>query len=1205
MKFLKIILYFLFQNFISGYNGTLYYNLENIDGKIDLFSINDNSIDFEENNESYQGNFISGSTILIKTSNLTSCSFIYGYMEYEDEKQNTSIIWKNSSENIQSNKNINYNGNICPYTCFDVAEGGSINFISYIPFKCEEDVNQTYIVNIDEGINISNLTSYFNSTNNYEIYSASFPDEEIGIINVDKEIMSKELKYNSKQNFFFNGTSKTGITHFSFHGRINELHNYTATITPCTMTLIVCWTGCKTCNYSNIANNTHHYCYDCIEGYAYNKTEDKEGGIGNCINIEQGIVGYFALNSILYKCDDTCLTCELNSTNCIECKNTLYKKNGEGNICKIKEKNEYLKDDILYDCYHLCASCSKGGNDTQHNCDTCYEGYYLFNFTNCINKAPAENYYFDRNKFTYYMCDIRCATCIKGGNEFTSNCIKCHHSSDPTSIDHINYYSVEIDRSQCLSKEEINKIKIYKNYYFNDTERALKKCHESCATCHNEGYDNDTKCDSCIENYTFIQISENVKNCIEEKSVTQTYSNYYKTIDENNNIVYYECYELCATCKKGGNSTLNNCETCIEGYKKFGLLNCVKEKIENNIENENDDINNNIVIIDGKEINCYNTCNGCFNEGKEENQNCLDCKNGLEYTTGNELGNCLDLNKITPNLSELKQFLPLIGNDEFKSLSINDSSYNFNYYSLSINDLNILNKNKVSHLTINNECQNKLHEKYISSNKFYVAQINKNNTNINFLVFDQDGNEIDLLTNCLNEKINFYFPISISNSSENLINSILSSNINEIEFNSYDIYNENSNFYNDECFDLKINKKRYFLEQRIEMYNKQIYFCPDFCELINYSKNSNMINCECTINNKSDNIKIFEINRNLKFNKNHIIYNGFMLFQCKILLKNFPDKKSFLHYFIIIGILIYIICIFLFYFSSISQIRKIISSSLTNPPKINKKIKKEKKVAFKEDTIKIKFKKKHKKKKIKNNSKNSSIREMITIQEKNFFDSKMKEKMESNNYSNYIKLNFLSFKSVKKKDKRTSYEYFIGIIKEKIFLISIFTNNNFWFPKVFHLIVNYLIFILVLTLNSFFWKKKDIFLNYKSYLISAFFGFLFLSILHYFLSFYSYNIKYDNNEKINDALKTLKIRNLFIFLFCFIISALLWFYLYLFGVINNEYQKDILMLTIISIFIIIIFQFIIAFLSTLFRTIGIKSKKKKCYFLSQLLYFMF
>ena len=89
------------------------------------------------------------------------------------------------------------------------------------------------------------------------------------------------------------------------------------------------------------------------------------------------------------------------------------------------------------------------------------------------------------------------------------------------------------------------------------------------------------------------------------------------------------------------------------------------------------------------------------------------------------------------------------------------------------------------------------------------------------------------------------------------------------------------------------------MDERIEMYNKQIYFCPDFCQLVNYSKTTKMITCECKINNKSDNIQIFEINHNLKFNKSQIIYNGFMIFKCKILLKNFPEKKSFLHYFII------------------------------------------------------------------------------------------------------------------------------------------------------------------------------------------------------------------------------------------------------------------------------------------------------------------
>ena len=1198
MKFLNFILFFLFQNFykiLSEYNAILYYNFDNIKGDIELFSINNINISFDKNSNNYEGSFISGSTILIKATHLNSCSYIYGYMNDELEEQNTSIIWENPTENSKPETFTYYNGNKCYYTCFNVSKDSIIYFTAYVPFKCEEDVSQTYIVNIQKEINISDLTLYFKSPNEYEIYSAVLPDKDIGIIKVNDEPISENFKYKSNKYFSFQSTSKTGITNFSFHARINEIHKYTETITPCEMTLIVCWTGCKTCDYSKLANETNHYCYNCLEGFAFNKTEENTG---NCIDIEKGIPGYFALDSKLYKCDDTCLSCELSSTNCIECKSRFYKKNGKGNICKLKEKNEFLKDNILYDCYHLCESCSKKGDDNQHNCDTCYEGYYLFNFTNCINKFPAENYYFDRNNLTYYMCDIRCATCEKGGNQFTSNCIKCHHSSDSTSIDHINYYSIEKDRSQCLSKEEIKSLKTYKNYYLNDTERALKKCHDSCATCQKEGYDNDTNCDSCKENYVFIQLPKNVKNCIEEKYLTQTYLNYYKTTDENNDIIYYECYKFCATCKKGGNSILNNCETCIEDYKKFGLLNCVKEGSENNN-------NNNTVLIDGKEIICYKTCNGCFNAGYEENQNCLDCKSGLEYTTGNELGNCLDLNEISPKLSELKQFLPLIGNDEFKSLAINNSSFFFNYYSLSIQDLNILNNNKVSHLTISNECQNKLSEKYVSSIKFYVAQINENNTNISFSVFDQKGNEIDLLTNCINEKINFYFPISISNSSDNLINSILSSSIEEKNFISYDIYNENSNFYNDACFYLKINKKQYFLDERIEMYNKQIYFCPDFCQLVNYSKTTKMITCECKINNKSDNIQIFEINHNLKFNKSQIIYNGFMIFKCKILLKNFPEKKSFLHYFIIVGILIFIICIFIFYFSSISHIRKIISDfSLTNPPK-RKNQSKKKKVVFKEEDIKLDFKKKHKKKQS-NNNKNSSIREMITNQEKNIFNSKnFQEKIESNNYSNYIKLNFLSFKSVKKKDKRTPYEYFIGIFKEKIFIISIFTNNNFWFPKVLQIFVNYFIFILVLTINSFFWKKKDIFLNYKSYLIAAIFGFLFLSILHYFLSYYSYNIKYDNIEKINKVLKIMKIRNFFICTFCIIISGFLWFYLYLFGVINNEFQKDILFLTIISIFIIFIFQFIIGILSMLFRKIGINSKNKNFYFLSQLFYFLF
>ena len=404
---------------------------------------------------------------------------------------------------------------------------------------------------------------------------------------------------------------------------------------------------------------------------------------------------------------------------------------------------------------------------------------------NCVKKPPFKNYYLDKMNDTFYECYERCAECDYQGNDKYNNCKKCHNSTDSTSKDKENYYKIPNNEINCYTEEEVEELGIYKNYYFNKTEREIKKYNESCATFKEGRNDEETKCKTCADGYVFIKLPNNIINCVKEETLLDIYPNYYKTKDENDYDIYLQCQELCATCIRGGNEIMNNCSSCKEGYKKLGYKNCIKEGEE--IKNT--------VIIDGEEKPCYETCESCYDVGNELNHKCISCKNGLEYTTGIKIGNCLNLTITNSNFYELSQFLPFIEYEEYKSLIVNDSS-TFNYYLLSVNDLNNLNLKTISHLSISNKCQDELFRNW-DTDKFYVGQINENNNynDIKYLIFDEKGNEINLKNYCSNEIVNLYFPISNNNLNESLINYLLSDLIDNKEFNYYDIYNISSDFY--------------------------------------------------------------------------------------------------------------------------------------------------------------------------------------------------------------------------------------------------------------------------------------------------------------------------------------------------------------------------------------------------------------------------
>ena len=250
------------------------------------------------------------------------------------------------------------------------------------------------------------------------------------------------------------------------------------------MTLKICWVGCETCEGYEDATINNQSCYDCKNGYAFNKTYKNSDNhdLGNCFTDSTEIPGYYILGRNFEKCDESCLRCEIQSTNCSECANGYYRKDKTSREeCFKKENNLYLNetDNILYYCHENCESCSEGGDNFNNKCDKCIENYYFYedketHIKNCVENSPLENYYLDKTDNTFYECYKRCALCQYPGNDIYHNCIKCHNSNDLTSVDLEDYYKIENNEIQCYNREEIKNFGKYKNYYFDDENRIKK-----------------------------------------------------------------------------------------------------------------------------------------------------------------------------------------------------------------------------------------------------------------------------------------------------------------------------------------------------------------------------------------------------------------------------------------------------------------------------------------------------------------------------------------------------------------------------------------------------------------------------------------------------------------------------------------------------------------------------------------------------------
>ena len=310
-----------------------------------------------------------------------------------------------------------------------------------------------------------------------------------------------------------------------------------------------CHTDCKCLDLDNLNN---HKCSNCnqtlirIKGNCYKKCDHY----------------YYFNNSNEYQCTSTEICPD-------EFSKIIMEKKECTNNCV---NDDIYKYELNNSCYDSCPNGTHISLENEYLCeiDLICEKYYNYNLTGCIDYIP-EGYYLDNiQKKTIEKCDIKCKNCTKE-SMLNNLCISCNHME--------NYHEKYNDSSN--NNSFINCYNNPEAYYFDSINKIYKSCYSTCKSCNELGNITNNKCTECyidyikIEencykkcNYYYFFDSSNEYHCTEDKICPDTYNKLIEDknqcIDDCNKDNSYKflyknkCYENCPSSTKITNN--NTCE---------------------------------------------------------------------------------------------------------------------------------------------------------------------------------------------------------------------------------------------------------------------------------------------------------------------------------------------------------------------------------------------------------------------------------------------------------------------------------------------------------------------------------------------------------------------------------------------------------------------------------------------------------------------
>ena len=342
-----------------------------------------------------------------------------------------------------------------------------------------------------------------------------------------------------------------------------------------------------------------------------------------------------------------------------------------------------------------------------------------------------------------------------------------------------------------------------------------------------------------------------------------------------------------------------------------------------------------------------------------------------------------------------------------------------------------------------NECENLLKQYYDLSNdaELYILGIDSPNKNktfstsvYNYGVLLENGTELDHSSACKNVTITISSVISDTDSVK----------LEQAKYFSelgYDIYDENSRFYTDNCAPASIDGNDITLvDRKKDYYPSNISLCNESCYYISINYTSKRILCQCDL---SYNFSSSDNNNKNEENKDDISYLDYFLslinYKISICYELFFDFNSYYYnagFYIATGTFAFCLCEMIIFIKwGIKDINKIILENIPNLYKLEKlyeeqeekrkellKLEKEE-VSLDENSINVPPKKRTKKKKV--DEKNDNI-ERINIEEKvnneiidNNFNKNIINNINNNNHilgnnmnsilnNNIININFIN-----------------------------------------------------------------------------------------------------------------------------------------------------------------------------------------------------
>ena len=520
---------------------------------------------------------------------------------------------------------------------------------------------------------------------------------------------------------------------------------------------------------------------------------------------------------------------------------------------------------------------------------------------------------------------------------------------------------------------------------------------------------------------------------------------------------------------------------------------------------------------------------------------------------------------------------------------------------------------------------------------------------LNYEVYNPLTNEKLNLSICNNMKIYTYSNYYPSDASI--------TKIKQLSEYGYDLYNINDDFYQDICTQFTSdNGTDILLSDRKNDYFENVSLCENDCIYKGYDLNTKRVCCECPV---KEEIIIDETG-----NKNIIKdffdgsnFSNLRLLKCFKLVFSLKGQKGNIGSIIFICMIFILIILSIIYMADqegyiIKNIRKINNQKYIEKNKMdngndNSKSKTKEEICFPPKRKKNKLnneriKTKNKKVKIFDYTENNNhysqnvlnsfshskkIERKIDETKKVIFKTEIdKDKKNELNYDIYDfsneELNSLSYNLAIKYDKRTYFQYYVSLLKQKHLIIFTFFNNKDYNIFILKLSLFISSFALYFTVNAIFFTDDtmhDIYENNGSDIISQISNIFYSTIISCFINIIikRLGLSYNDMVKIKQIpdevrsmkesmilLRKLKIKFIIFFIVIFILISFFWYFISAFCAVYKNTQVTLIENTLSSYGLSLLYPLGLNLIPGIFRIPSLKSYSgcSKCiYFCSKLI----